>query len=77
VYFLFLLPPLEVVYTLYIKYGIFCIFVVSNYFLVYFLIWSVRIKGWGFGMGYLFGCLTQIAGFLFSHFKRLASKKRR
>jgi ATP-binding cassette, subfamily G (WHITE), member 2, SNQ2 len=57
-------------------FGIFCIFVVSNYLLVYFLMWSVRIKGWGFGMGYLFGFLAKIAGFLLSPFKKLASKKR-
>lgn len=38
-------------------FGIFLIFVFSNWFLVYFFIWSVRIKGWGFGLGYVFGFL--------------------
>jgi ATP-binding cassette, subfamily G (WHITE), member 2, SNQ2 len=55
--------------------GIFCIFVISNYLLVYFLMWSVRIKGWGFGMGYLFGFLAKITSFLLSPFNKLASKK--
>jgi ATP-binding cassette, subfamily G (WHITE), member 2, SNQ2 len=55
--------------------GIFCAFVVSNYFLVYFLIWSVRIKRWGFGMGYLFGFLEKVADYILSPFKKLTSKK--
>ncbi|KAF2753895.1 ABC drug exporter AtrF [Pseudovirgaria hyperparasitica] len=36
-------------------FGIFLAFVVSNWALVYFFVWSVRVKGWGFGFGYLFG----------------------
>ena len=52
-------------------FGIFCIFVVSNYLLVYFLMWSVRVKGWGFGMGYVFSFLATIAGFLLSPFKKI------
>jgi len=32
----------------------------SNWALVYFFIWSIRIKGWGFGMGYLFGGLGKL-----------------
>ena len=37
--------------------GIFLAFCISNWALVYFFIYSVRIKGWGFGFGYLFGGL--------------------
>ncbi|OCL11346.1 ABC drug exporter AtrF [Glonium stellatum] len=32
-------------------FGIFLAFCISNWALVYFFIWSVRIKGWGFGFG--------------------------
>ena len=32
-------------------FGIFLAFCVSNWALVYFFIWSVRIKGWSFGFG--------------------------
>ncbi|PNS15082.1 Brefeldin A resistance protein [Sphaceloma murrayae] len=37
--------------------GVFVLFVFSNWALVYFFIWTVRIKGWTFGMGPLFGTL--------------------
>jgi ABC-type multidrug transport system permease subunit len=33
------------------NFGIFLAFCVSNWALVYFFIWSVRIKGWDFGFG--------------------------
>jgi ATP-binding cassette, subfamily G (WHITE), member 2, SNQ2 len=35
-------------------FGIFLVFVFSNWGLVYFFIWSTRVKGWTFGMGPLF-----------------------
>lgn len=41
-------------------FGIFLVFVFTNWFLVYFFIWSVRIKGWSFGMGWLFGGLGKM-----------------
>ena len=41
-------------------FGVFLVFVVTNWFLVYFFIWSVRIKGWGFGFGYIFGPLGKL-----------------
>ncbi|OAL53270.1 ABC drug exporter AtrF [Pyrenochaeta sp. DS3sAY3a] len=37
------------------NFGIFLAFCISNWALVYFFIWSVRIKGWSFGLGKLFG----------------------
>jgi ATP-binding cassette subfamily G (WHITE) protein 2 (SNQ2) len=36
-------------------FGIFLAFCCSNWALVYFFIWSVRIKGWSFGLGAVFG----------------------
>lgn len=38
-------------------FGIFLAFVISNWALVYFFIYTVRIKGWSFGFGWLFGTL--------------------
>ena len=57
------------------NFGIFLAFVVSNYMLVYFFIYSVRIKGWGFGMGYLFGFLGKIADVILKPFKKLMTRK--
>ncbi|CAO1600483.1 ATP-binding cassette transporter snq2 [Xanthoria calcicola] len=37
--------------------AIFLAFCISNWALVYFFIWTVRVKGWSFGLGYLFGGL--------------------
>ena len=56
--------------------GIFCAFVISNYALVYFFIWSVRIKGWGFGIGYLFGFLGKVVDYM-SHFLKSFIKRTR
>lgn len=36
-------------------FGIFLAFVIVNWMLVYFFIYTVRVRGWSFGMGYLFG----------------------
>ncbi|KAJ5280031.1 hypothetical protein N7478_005403 [Penicillium angulare] len=36
-------------------FGIFLAFVIINWFLVYFFIYTVRVRGWSFGFGYLFG----------------------
>ena len=58
-------------------FGIFLAFVVSNYALVYFFIYTVRIKGWGFGMGYLFGFLGKVANFILKPFKKLMSRKQK
>ncbi|KAI4716566.1 putative ABC transporter [Aureobasidium sp. EXF-10727] len=49
--------------------GIFCIFVVSNWALVYFFIYTVRIKGWSFGFGKLFGALGSLVGAIKKPFK--------
>lgn len=39
---------------------IFLAFVISNWALVYFFVYTVRVRGWGFGFGYLFGGLGKI-----------------
>lgn len=36
-------------------FGIFLAFCISNYALVYFFVYTVRVKGWSFGFGKLFG----------------------
>ncbi|KAF2876506.1 ABC drug exporter AtrF [Massariosphaeria phaeospora] len=41
-------------------FGVFLAFCVSNWALVYFFIWSVRIKGWSFGFGKMFGLIGGI-----------------
>lgn len=51
-------------------FGIFLAFVVSNYALVYFFIWSVRIKGWSFGFGYVFAGLGKLVGYISKPFNR-------
>jgi ATP-binding cassette subfamily G (WHITE) protein 2 (SNQ2) len=43
-------------------FGIFLAFCCSNWALVYFFIWSVRIKGWSFGFGKVFGGLGKGVG---------------
>ena len=40
---------------------IFLAFVISNWALVYFFVYTVRVKGWGFGLGYIFGPLGKLA----------------
>lgn len=57
-------------------FGIFLVFVFSNYFLVYFFIYTVRVKGWSFGMGHLFGFLGKIVAFVKKPFIRLFGKKK-
>ena len=39
---------------------IFLAFVISNWALVYFFVYTVRVRGWGFGFGYIFGGLGKI-----------------
>ena len=43
---------------------------------VYFFIWSVRIKGWSFGMGYLFGGLGKLASAIKKPVSGMFSKKK-
>jgi ABC-type multidrug transport system permease subunit len=41
-------------------FGIFLVFVCANWGLVYFFIYTVRVKKWGFGMGYLVGGMGKV-----------------
>lgn len=41
-------------------FGIFFAFCISNWALVYFFIYTVRIRGWSFGFGYIFGGLGKL-----------------
>ncbi|KXT14830.1 hypothetical protein AC579_4072 [Pseudocercospora musae] len=58
-------------------FGIFLAFVFTNWFLVFFFIWSVRVKGWSFGMGTVFGGLGKAVGFVKKPLSQLVSKRRR
>ncbi|KAL4898573.1 ABC-2 type transporter-domain-containing protein [Aspergillus ambiguus] len=52
-------------------FGIFLAFVIINWLLVYFFIYTVRVRGWSFGIGYVFGLI----GAVFDGVKKLFSKK--
>ena len=43
-------------------FGIFLVFVCTNWMLVYFFIYFVRVRGYSFGMGYLFGVVGKLVG---------------
>lgn len=55
--------------------GIFCVYVISNWALVYFFIWTVRIKGWSFGFGYVFGLAGKAIGAVKGLFKSKSKKE--
>jgi ATP-binding cassette, subfamily G (WHITE), member 2, SNQ2 len=56
-------------------FGIFLGFCISNWALVYFFIYTVRIKGWSFGFGYIFGLSGKVVGAVKGLFKRRKEKK--
>ncbi|KAI0404625.1 ABC-2 type transporter-domain-containing protein [Xylaria palmicola] len=55
-------------------FGIFLAFCVSNWALVYFFIYAVRIRGWTFGFGYVFGTLGKLVDILKKPLKRFGKK---
>lgn len=57
-------------------FGIFLVFVFTNYLLVYFFIWSCRVKHWSFGLGYVFGGLGKMVGYVKSPITKLVSRKK-
>ncbi|KAL9072295.1 MAG: hypothetical protein Q9157_005144 [Trypethelium eluteriae] len=57
------------------NFGIFLGFVVSNWLLVYFFIYTVRIRGWSFGFGYIFGVLGKVADWIKASFRKLFARK--
>ncbi|KAJ5570242.1 ABC multidrug transporter atrF [Penicillium hispanicum] len=54
------------------SFGIFLAFVIINWALVYFFVYTVRVRGWSFGMGYVFG----LAGMAINGIKGLFSSKK-
>lgn len=54
-------------------FAIFLAFCISNWALVYFFIYTVRIKGWSFGFGYVFGALEKLVGACKKGIKRTMS----
>lgn len=55
-------------------FGIFLAFVVTNWALVYFFVYSVRIRGWKFGFGLLFGGLSKAMKKVTGLFSRKSGK---
>jgi ATP-binding cassette, subfamily G (WHITE), member 2, SNQ2 len=55
-------------------FGIFLGFCISNWFLIYFFIYTVRIRGWTFGFSSLFGALGKGVDVLTSPFKKATKK---
>lgn len=51
-------------------FGIFLAFCISNWALVYFFIYTVRIRGWRFGFNHVFGSLGKLVNVLKKPFKR-------
>lgn len=51
-------------------FGIFLAFCISNWALVYFFIYTVRVKGYSFGFGKLFGAFGKVVGLVKKPFKR-------
>ncbi|KAF4338536.1 ATPase [Fusarium beomiforme] len=51
-------------------FGIFLAFCVSNWMLVYFFIYTVRVRGWSFGFGTIFGALGKLVDFIKKPFQR-------
>ncbi len=55
-------------------FGIFLAFCISNWALVYFFIYTVRIRGWSFGFGYIFGLCGKLVDAIKKPFKGRAMK---
>jgi ABC-type multidrug transport system ATPase subunit len=51
-------------------FGIFLAFCVSNWMLVYFFIYTVRVRGWSFGLGKVFGGLGKLVDLIKKPFQR-------
>ncbi|KAF5575236.1 ATPase [Fusarium pseudocircinatum] len=51
-------------------FGIFLAFCVSNWMLVYFFIYTVRVRGWSFGFGTIFGGLGKLVDLIKKPFQR-------
>jgi ATP-binding cassette subfamily G (WHITE) protein 2 (SNQ2) len=58
-------------------FGNFLAFYISNWALAYFFIYTVRIKGWSFGLGYIFGLAGKAIGAVKGLFKGSRGRRRR
>ncbi|OQE21726.1 hypothetical protein PENSTE_c011G08630 [Penicillium steckii] len=56
-------------------FGIFLAFVIINWMLVYFFVYTVRVRGWSFGLGYVFGLLGLVIDRVKGLFKKSDSKE--
>jgi len=56
-------------------FGIFLAFVIINWMLVYFFIYTVRVRGWSFGIGYVFGLFGLVIDRVKGLFKKGDSKE--
>lgn len=52
---------------------IFLAFCISNWALVYFFIYTVKVKAWGFGLGYVFGGLRKVVGVIKAAARKMMS----
>ncbi|KAI1458945.1 ABC-2 type transporter-domain-containing protein [Annulohypoxylon moriforme] len=57
------------------NFGIFLAFCFSNWMLIYFFIYTVRIRGWSFGLKYVFGTLGKFVRVLRRPFTRFTKKE--
>ena len=55
---------------------IFLAFCVSNWLLVYFFIYTVRVRGWGFGLGYVFDGLGKLVEVVKGSVAKMVPKKK-
>jgi ATP-binding cassette, subfamily G (WHITE), member 2, SNQ2 len=55
--------------------GISCAFFVSNWALVYFFIYTVRVKGWTFGLGWLFGLFGRVVDAVVAVIRRFVGRE--
>lgn len=51
-------------------FGIFLAFCISNWVLVYFFVYTIRVRRWKFGFGILFGGLGKLVGLVKKPFQR-------
>ncbi|GES62885.1 ABC drug exporter AtrF [Aspergillus terreus] len=56
-------------------FGIFLAFVIINWLLVYFFIYTVRVRGWSFGIGYVFGLIGALLDGVKKLFTRRSAKE--
>ena len=58
-------------------FGFFLVFVCTNWMLVYFFIYTVRIRGWSFGLGYVFSPLSRMVNIVKKPITKAFSKEKK